>query len=365
MPSRRSSQAVPGLIFALLVCLGIAWTVISSVTRKNAEAAQAAEAARLAQVQAAEQARQTEAARIADLPRVKRGIAGEWAGAFGRQANARLTISREHKAISGVLRSGEFREVFRGEILPDNRLMLTPLSVKKTDGSDAPRYSLDTLWLELSGDGISLRGSYRDARNSGGAVSLMRTSALPESNAVTPPTSTSTAAQEGSSTSNKIAELHTTAGEIDIRFSPEVAPNHVRNFIELAEKGFYNGTKFHRVIPGFMIQGGDPNTISGSPNTWGTGGSGKNIAAEFSSVKHKRGIVSMARSNTPDSASSQFFIMVADSPSLDGQYSVFGQVTKGMDVADKIVNAPTGEQNRPNFPTSIERIVIRDARADD
>src|SRR4051812_19516298 len=164
---------------------------------------------------------------------------------------------------------------------------------------------------------------------------------------------------------NKVAELHTSAGEIDIRFFPDVAPNHVKNFIDLAEKGFYNGTKFHRVIPGFMIQGGDPNTISGSPATWGTGGSGKNIDAEFNSVKHKRGILSMARSNSPNSASSQFFIMVADAPSLDNQYSVFGQVTKGMEVVDKIVNAPTGQQDRPNSPTSIDKIVIRDAKPDE
>src|SRR5881275_3464005 len=110
---------------------------------------------------------------------------------------------------------------------------------------------------------------------------------------------------------DKVAELHTSAGEIDVRFFPDVAPNHVRNFIDLAEKGFYNGTKFHRCIPGFMIQGGDPNTISGSPATWGTGGSGKNVPAEFSAVKHKRGIVSMARSSDPDSASSQFFIVTS------------------------------------------------------
>ena len=164
---------------------------------------------------------------------------------------------------------------------------------------------------------------------------------------------------------NKVAELHTSAGEIDVRFFPDVAPNHVKNFIDLAEKGFYNGTKFHRVIPGFMIQGGDPNTISGSPATWGTGGSGKNIDAEFNSVKHKRGIVSMARSSSPNSASSQFFIMVADAPSLDNQYSVFGQVTKGMDVADKIVNAPRGANDRPNNATSIDKIVIRDAKPDE
>ena len=186
---------------------------------------------------------------------------------------------------------------------------------------------------------------------------------------VPPPATTSSAAAEEnrpmSQYENKVAEVHTSAGEIDIRFFPDVAPNHVKNFIDLAEKGFYNGTKFHRVIPGFMIQGGDPNTVSGSPSTWGTGGSGKNIKAEFNSVKHKRGIVSMARSSSPNSASSQFFIMVADAPSLDNQYSVFGQVTKGMDVADKIVNAPRDAQDRPNNPTTIDKIVIRDAKPDE
>jgi cyclophilin family peptidyl-prolyl cis-trans isomerase len=180
-------------------------------------------------------------------------------------------------------------------------------------------------------------------------------------------TSSATPAQEKamSEYENKVAELHTSAGEIDIRFYPDVAPNHVKNFIDLAEKGFYNGTKFHRVIPGFMIQGGDPNTKSGDPSMWGTGGSGTNVKGEFSTVKHKRGIVSMARSQSRDSASSQFFIMVNDYPSLDGEYSVFGQVTKGMDVADKIVSSPKGMNDRPNNPVTIDKVVIRDARADE
>ncbi len=185
--------------------------------------------------------------------------------------------------------------------------------------------------------------------------------------ATTETATTSAAPQAGqedksmSNYENKVAELHTTAGEIDIRFYPDVAPNHVKNFLDLANKGFYNGTKFHRVIPGFMVQGGDPNTISGSPNTWGTGGSDSHVKAEFSAVSHKRGIVSMARAQDPDSASSQFFIVVADSTFLDRQYSVFGQVTKGMDIADKIVSAPRGSQDRPNEPVSITKIVIRDA----
>jgi cyclophilin family peptidyl-prolyl cis-trans isomerase len=165
-----------------------------------------------------------------------------------------------------------------------------------------------------------------------------------------------------SDTKDKVAEIHTSAGEIDIRFFPDVAPNHVKNFIDLAQKGFYNGTKFHRIIPGFMVQGGDPNTKTANTMTWGTGGSGQNIKAEFNTVSHKRGIVSMARSNDPNSASSQFFIVVADSPFLDRQYTVFGQVTKGMDVADKIVGAPRNAQDRPNTPVTIDSVKIRPAK---
>ncbi|HUP48496.1 MAG TPA: peptidylprolyl isomerase [Thermoanaerobaculia bacterium] len=162
---------------------------------------------------------------------------------------------------------------------------------------------------------------------------------------------------------DKVAEVHTSKGEIHIRFFPDVAPNHVKNFIDLAGKGFYDGTKFHRVIPGFMIQGGDPNTKSGDTSTWGTGGAEKRLQAEFSPVPHRRGIVSMARSQDPNSASSQFFIVVADSQFLDNQYTVFGQVTKGMDVADAIVNAPRGPNDRPNDPVTIKSITIRPATA--
>ena len=160
---------------------------------------------------------------------------------------------------------------------------------------------------------------------------------------------------------NKIAELHTAMGEIDIRFFPDVAPQHVKNFIDLSEKGFYNGTKFHRVIEGFVIQGGDPNTVSGPRSTWGTGGSGKNVPAEFNSIHHARGILSMARSSNPNSASSQFFICVADVGQLDNQYTVFGQVTKGMDVADKIVAASKGQEN-PAEPVTLEKVVVREAK---
>ena len=199
------------------------------------------------------------------------------------------------------------------------------------------------------------------------AATTSSTTDTTSTTATEPMTSASATAQEKpmSTYENKVAELHTTAGEIDIRFFPDVAPNHVKNFIDLAAKGFYDGTKFHRVIPNFMIQGGDPNSVSGNPATWGTGGSEKNIKAEFNAVSHKRGIISMARAQSPDSASSQFFIVVADSPFLDRQYTVFGQVTKGMDVADKIVSAPRGVNDRPNDPVSITKVVIRDAKDDE
>lgn len=143
----------------------------------------------------------------------------------------------------------------------------------------------------------------------------------------------------------EVAVLETKLGKIVIKFFPDNAPNHVKNFKELCKSGFYNGTRFHRVIPGFMIQGGDPNTKGDNRATWGQGGNVVNgkeskLKAEFNDVHHARGIVSMARSNDPNSASSQFFICVADAGYLDGQYTVFGEVIEGMDVVDKIVSVP-------------------------
>jgi len=134
------------------------------------------------------------------------------------------------------------------------------------------------------------------------------------------------------------AIIQTNLGTIVFKLIPDLAPETVRNFVKLARDGFYDGTLFHRVIPGFMIQGGDPNTKTGNKSSWGKGGPGHTIKAEFSSRSHHRGIVSMARSQDPNSAGSQFFIVTADSTFLDRQYTVFGEVTEGMDIADKIVN---------------------------
>jgi peptidyl-prolyl cis-trans isomerase B (cyclophilin B) len=143
------------------------------------------------------------------------------------------------------------------------------------------------------------------------------------------------------------AIIHTKFGDITLSFFPEDAPKHVDNFIELSKKGFYNQTIFHRVIPNFMIQGGDPNSKSEDKSQHGTGGPGYNLKAEFNKNSHKRGTLSMARSGDPDSAGSQFFICVSDVPHLDGQYSVFGEVTDGMDVVDKIVSKQRDQNDNP------------------
>ena len=135
-------------------------------------------------------------------------------------------------------------------------------------------------------------------------------------------------------------------GVMKVELYPETAPNTVANFISLVEKGFYNGTIFHRVIPGFMIQGGDPEGT-------GMGGTGYRIKGEFTAnrfqndLKHTKGVISMARSGHPDSAGSQFFIMVDDAPHLDGQYASFGKVIEGIEVADQIVSVATNYSDRP------------------
>jgi len=154
--------------------------------------------------------------------------------------------------------------------------------------------------------------------------------------------------QEIKKMSETTAVIETKFGNITLKFFPDVAPGHVKNFIDLAKKGFYDGTTFHRVIPNFMIQGGDPNSKNADKRSHGTGGPGYTIKAEFNDRPHKRGTLSMARSMSPDSAGSQFFICVKDAPFLDRQYTVFGEVVSGMDVADKIVSQPRDANDNPN-----------------
>ena len=147
--------------------------------------------------------------------------------------------------------------------------------------------------------------------------------------------------------------METNRGTLELELFDADAPKTVENFLKLANDGFYNGVIFHRVIPGFMIQGGDPTGT-------GTGGPGYRLKAEFNDTKHDKGILSMARTQDPNSAGSQFFVMHATSPHLDNQYTVFGKVTKGEEVIDKIVNAPKDGNDRPNEPVKIKKITIEE-----
>ena len=148
--------------------------------------------------------------------------------------------------------------------------------------------------------------------------------------------------------------LQTNKGDMEVEFWPDAAPNHVRNFLDLCYTGFYNGLTFHRVIPGFMIQGGDPTGT-------GTGNGPRTLKAEFSrdpKYKHVAGVLSMARSQNPDSASCQFFVMHGTSPHLDGQYSAFGKLVSGLEVVDKIVNAKKGGNDKPIEPQTIVKATV-------
>ena len=157
-------------------------------------------------------------------------------------------------------------------------------------------------------------------------------------------------------TDDKLAVLETNLGTIVIEFFSNDAPKHVDNFIGLTESGFYDGVLFHRIIPGFMIQGGDPNTISGDPSTWGTGGPSTSVDAEFNTIKHNRGIVSMARSADPNSGGSQFFIVHADSNFLDEQYTVFGRIVteESFETLDKIAAVDTKPGDQPEDPEQVK-----------
>ena len=162
----------------------------------------------------------------------------------------------------------------------------------------------------------------------------------------------------------EVAVLKTSDGEMVVEFWPDVAPKTVENFKKLAREGFYDGTAFHRIIKGFMIQGGDPNTKDLSKeSSYGTGGPGYTVPAEFNDRPHIRGVLSMARSADPNSAGSQFFICLGTASSLDHQYTAFGKVIKGLDVLDKIGATPVsrsagGEASKPNTRVSLESVKV-------
>lgn len=159
-----------------------------------------------------------------------------------------------------------------------------------------------------------------------------------------------------STNTKELAVITTTKGDLTLEFWPDVAPGHVENFKKLAKQGFYDGTAFHRIIKGFMIQGGCPNTKAGGRGMPGTGGPGYQIKAEFNAKPHTRGVLSMARSSSPDSAGSQFFICHGDARFLDKQYTAFGQLVKGDDVLESIATVPC---SGPERSTPSERVEIK------
>ena len=172
-------------------------------------------------------------------------------------------------------------------------------------------------------------------------------------------TNTPTAPAMSIPANNEVAIIKTTEGDMVVEFWADAAPKTIENFKTLIKKSFYDGTCFHRVIKGFMIQGGDPLTKDASKeDAWGTGGPGYMIKAEFNSHQHKRGVLSMARSNNPDSAGSQFFICHGDPAFLDGQYTTFGKLIKGDDVLEKIGTTPTHPQDRPDKRMGIISITL-------
>src|SRR5271155_2866645 len=172
-------------------------------------------------------------------------------------------------------------------------------------------------------------------------------------------TNTQTNASMRNSNTNEVAVITTTEGTMVVEFWTDAAPNTIANFKKLANSGFYDGTCFHRVIKGFMIQGGDPLTKDPSKeDAWGTGGPGYTIKAEFNDHSHVRGVISMARSQDPDSAGSQFFICHGDPSFLDHQYTTFGKLIKGDDVLEKIATTPTHPQDRPDKRMGIISIKI-------
>jgi peptidyl-prolyl cis-trans isomerase B (cyclophilin B) len=188
------------------------------------------------------------------------------------------------------------------------------------------------------------------------AVALLLSSALfaAEENKENPPMNAS----------NEVAVIETSEGDMVLQFWTDAAPNTVENFKKLAHSGFYDGTIFHRIVKGFMIQGGDPNSKDpGKESSYGQGGPGYKIKAEFNDRSHERGVISMARSSDPDSAGSQFFICLASVPRLDHQYTTFGKLIKGDDVLEKIGDTPvtrssTGENSKPTKRVVIESIKI-------
>ena len=196
------------------------------------------------------------------------------------------------------------------------------------------------------------------------AISLALGTAFAQDAKKEEPKKDAAAPEAAKSDAKEVAVINTSMGEMVAEFWPDVAPKTVENFKKLAKEGFYDGTIFHRIIKGFMIQGGDPNTKDPAKEAkYGQGGPGYQINAEFNNKKHVRGVLSMARSSDPNSAGSQFFICLAPTPDLDGKYTTFGKLIKGDDVLGKIGDTPTtfgagGERSKPIQRVEVKSIKI-------
>jgi peptidyl-prolyl cis-trans isomerase B (cyclophilin B) len=200
-------------------------------------------------------------------------------------------------------------------------------------------------------------GAAKEESNTGAAGA--KTAATSGADKKDQKTEDKTAVNTQTNANNEVAVIKTSAGEMVVEFWPDVAPNTVANFKKLAKEGFYDGTCFHRVIKGFMIQGGDPKTKDPSKEReWGTGDPGYKIKAEFNDRSHTRGVISMARSNDPDSAGSQFFICHGDPRFLDHQYTAFGKLIKGDEVLEKIATTATHPPDRPDTRQNVDSIKI-------
>ena len=226
--------------------------------------------------------------------------------------------------------------------------MMTTFSIRGGRGGRAAVLAAHLVACAVLGVGLTLAQASSTPTPAAGAVPEAK--AAPEKGAMDKPVA-----------KKEVAVLKTSLGTIVFEFLPDVAPKMVENFKDLAKTGFYNGTTFHRVIKGFMIQGGDPLSKDNDPNNDGTGDGPRKMPAEFTTkYSHKRGMVSTAPSNDPNSGSCQFFIMHGDNPGLDNQYTIFGRVIEGMDVVDKIATvATTGRPNdRPLQKVVMEKVSI-------
>lgn len=227
-------------------------------------------------------------------------------------------------------------------------------NIENSNNSNSSNSSSTNLANNTNSSSSSLLSLSPTSASSASSASNNDSNILNNNSNKTTTTTTTTMTTNGMNTTNNTAVIETTQGPIRIQFFPDVAPNHVKNFKDLANKGFYDGVVFHRIVPGFVIQAGDPNTKNGSDNreAWGSGGPGYTINQEFNDIPHERGILSMARTMEPNSAGSQFFIVLNDSKFLDNQYTVFGKVLEGMNIVDKIANTTTNAMDQPVNPDS-------------